>query len=212
MKKIVSRIAFGLVLLAIVYWLISSVISDRRSEAQKERVETEKRLQTEKCVADMAAKHNAVTDWKQAFDKKGLALFEPTYTVEVEDALIRTDDRPIMFFAAVADVVRETNTYSVHFYNWFGAILRADIHFVLDCRPDQVKEIMLHRAGLFEKYAIVAQISGVKKVKLKATTSTESDEIALEPSNVFIAEGRCLDLRFVGDYELLKDFLESKPE
>ncbi len=213
MKKIVSRVTFGLVLLAIVYWLISNEISDKRSKVQKKKVETEKRLQTEASVADMAAKHNAVTNWEQSFDKKDLlGLFKSTYTVEVEDALVRTDHRPIMLFASVADVGRETNNYSVHFYNWFGAILSADIHFVLDCTPDQVKEIMLHRTGLFEKYAIIAQVSEVKKVKLRATVSAETDEVVLEPSNVFIAKGRCLDLLFVDDYKLSKDLLGAKPE
>ncbi len=207
-----GKIAFGLILLAIAYWLLSSTISDKRVEAEKQESETEKRLQIEKSVADMVDKHNAITDWKQDFDKKGLGLFEPTYTVEVEDALIRTDDRPIIFFAAVSDVVRETNKYSIHFRNWYGALLSADIHFILDCAPNQIKEIMLHRTGLFEKYAVIARVSEVKKVKLKATTSTNSDEVILEPSNVFMAKGHCLDLIFVGNYELSDNFLETKPK
>jgi hypothetical protein len=223
MKKIISGIAFCLVLLAVVYWLISNKISDRRSKAQTEKVETEKCLQTETFVADMIVKHNAVTNWERSFDKKdSLGLFEPIYTVEVEDALVRTDQRPIIFFASVADVERETNKYSVHFHNRYDAMLSdigplygriiADIHFVLDCTQEQFKEIMLHRGGLFEKYAVIAQISEVKKVKLKATASSESDKVILIPSDVFVAEGRCLELRFVGDYEPSKGFLKGKSE
>jgi hypothetical protein len=219
MKKTMSRIALGLVLLAIVYWLISSSTSDRRSETQKEKVESEKRLQSEKSDADMVAKHNAVTDWKQNLNKKGEFLGDSVYTIEIEEALIRNDGRPILFFCGVNDIVRKENKYLVYFSNLFGFLASADVHFILDCTPDQVKEIMLHRAGLFEKYAVIARVSEVKKVKLKlanypeehAVTDydvVETDKVVLEPSNVFIAKGCCLELRFVGDYEL-KALLEN---
>ncbi len=212
MKKTISRIALGLVLLAMVYWLISSSISDRHSEAQKEKVETEKHLQSEKSVADMVAKHNAVTDWKQNLNKNGEFFWDSVYTIEIEEALIRSDGQPILFFCGVNDIVRKEDKYLVYFSNLFDFLIPADIHFVLDCTPDQVKEIMLNRADLFEKYAVIARISEVKKATLKLANYAEIDKVVLEPSNVFIAEGRCLELRFVGNYELPKDFLKGKPE
>ena len=61
MKKIIGKIVSGLILIAIVYWFVSSIISDRRVEEEKQELKDEKQLQTEKSVADMASKHNAVT-------------------------------------------------------------------------------------------------------------------------------------------------------
>lgn len=200
MKKIIGKIISGLILIAIAYWFVSSIILDRRVEEEKQELKDEKQLKTERSVADMAAKHNAVIDWRNGFDTNDLGLFRPTYTIEVEDALIRTDGRPIMFFAAVVDVARETNKYSVHFHNFFDLFSRnGNIHFVLDCTLEQIKEILLHQPNKLEKYAVITRISEVKKVKLKLTTVSENDETFLEPSNAFIAEGQCLDLLFVGN-------------
>jgi len=223
MKKTISRIAFGLVLLAMVYWLISSVISNRRSEAQKEKVKTEKHLQSEKSVADMVAKHNAVTDWKQNLNKKGRGFFaDSVYTIEIEEALIRTDGRPILFFSQIEDIGKKSDKYIVYFANLFGFMSSVNVHFILDCTPEQFEKIMLH-PRLFENHAVIAQVSEVKKVKLKLANYPEKhavtdydvakiDKVVLEPSNVFIAKGCCLELQFVGDYQLSKDFLKAKPE
>lgn len=207
MRKISGKIISGLILVSIAYWFVSSIISDRRVEEEKQELKDEKQLQIEKSITDIVTKYNAVTDWK---DKNSFSLSEPTYTVEVEDALVRTDDRPIKFFAAVEDVVKEANRYSVYFHNWIDVLLSADIHFVLDCTPDQVNEIMLNPRALFESnYVVIAKVSEIKKVKLKVTTSTENDDFTIEPSNVFIAKGQCLDLLFVGDYEPRDSFMEK---
>jgi len=205
MKKIVGIITFGLILLAIAYWFVSSTISDRRVEEEKQELETEKRLQVEKSITDIITKHNAVTEWKHGFDKKGLASFGEIYTIEVEEVLIRADDRPIMFFANVEDVVKEANRYLVYFHNRFDFLLRADIHFVLDCTQDQVNEIILSPRAPFESnYAVIAKVSSIEKCIVRVRTEDNGRVGLSSPiftSNVFVATGRCLDLLFVGDYK-----------
>jgi len=75
-----------------------------------------------------------------------------------------------------------------------------------------------------ENYAVIAQISGVRKVSLELTAHAERvssyyDEYSFEvdissnlgPSNIFIASDRCLDLLFVDYYEH-EDLLENPPE
>jgi hypothetical protein len=78
--------------------------------------------------------------------------------------LIRSNGCPIMFFAALEDIVKESNKYTVYFHNWSDLFLGADIHFVLDCTPKQINQIMVHRSGHFKNYALVAHINDVRKI------------------------------------------------
>ncbi len=213
MKNILGKIVTLVIVLAIGYWIVSGIVSTRRTETVKQESKDEKQLQTEKSLADMITKHNAVTDWRHGF--KDSTLIEPAYTIEVEDALIRTDDRPIIFFAAVEDVVKEENKYSVYFNNKFDFLLGANIHFVLDCTPNQVNEIMLGPRSLFESnYAVIAKVSNIEKCIVRITTEDNRRVVLGSPivtSNVFIASGRCLDLLFVGDYKTA-NFPEAEPK
>ena len=70
-------------------------------------------------------------------------------------------------------------------------------------------------------YAVITQISGVRKVSLELTAHADrlisyDDEYSfevdissnLEPCDIFVATGRCLDLLFVEYYEY-EDLLET---
>jgi hypothetical protein len=68
---------------------------------------------------------------------------------------------------------------------------------------------MLHRqVSLSEDYAVIAEISQIKKVEFQLKGYSEGydsegyPEVRLDPepsSNAFIAKGKCLDLLFVGE-------------
>jgi len=201
MKNIASKIVFALIASAIGIWVVSNIISSQHSKAEKEKAEVEKKIQIEQTISNMVPTHNAVTDWKKNFDKKS-AFLGQIYTVQVEDALIRSDGRPVLFFASVDDVTRQGNKYYVHFRNWFD--LDPDIRFVLECDSEQVKKIMSQKVDLFGQYAVVALISSLQRPKFELRAyphSGEDAEVVVESSDIFIARGRCLDLSFVGDYE-----------
>lgn len=106
MKNIASKIVFALIALAIGIWIVSNMISSQHSKSQKEKAEVEKKIQIEQTISNMVVRHNAVTDWKKNFNKKN-ALLGEIYTVQVEDVLIRSDGRPVLFFASVDDVARQ---------------------------------------------------------------------------------------------------------
>ena len=210
MKNAVGRIIFVLVIGAVIYWLISSNISQRSQNTEKRKLETEKRLQTKKHVEGMVTKYNAIADWKRGLES-GSSLLKPAFTIEVHEALVREDDKPILFFAAIEDITKETDNYTVHFHNQSNAFTGADIHFVLNCTHQEVKEINLDSRRLFDNYAVVAHITNVTKIKYGALTADEYTSVSVSssfPSNVFEATGSCLDLLFVGDYEL-SDFQET---
>jgi len=172
---------------------------------KKRKAEVEKKIQIEQAISSMVAKYNAVTDWKKNFNNESVLLGK-IYTVQVEDALIRSDNRPILFFAFVEDVQRQGNKYYVHFWNWYE--LGPDIRFVLECNSKQAKKILEQKTDFFEKYAVVALISTLQKPKFEVKAYPHSRggaDIIVEPSDIFIAKGRCLDLLFVGDYEERKE-------
>jgi len=204
MKNIASKIVFALIALAIGIWIVLNIISSQHSNVKKEKAEVEKKIQIEQTISNMVARHNAVTDWKKNFNEKS-TLLGRIYTVQVEDALIRSDGRPVLFFASVDDVTRIGNKYYVHFHNWFD--LSPEIRFVLECDSEQVKKIMGQITDFFEQYAVVALISSLQRPKFEVKAyphSAEDAEVVVEFSDIFIARGRCLDLLFVGDYKTRK--------
>ena len=90
--------------------LLFSVACHRTDKEEIEEKEINKEIQILKqAVSDMVKKHNAITDWE-----KNLNTYR-SYTIQVEDALIRSDNRPILFFGRVNDIAKKANKYFIHF-------------------------------------------------------------------------------------------------
>lgn len=196
----------------VIVLILAGCDSDNSEDNSEEAARLEKERQNTKKIQELCSKYNAVTDWKQHFHKK--AFGQHTYTIEVEDALIRPDGRPILFTYPIHDIVRESDKCLVYFYvgSTWDAIFRrsnsldydffrsCDVHFVLDCTEDQVKQIINHPAGRSGDYAVIAQISEVEKVRFKLGASSmgyEDVSVDLETFDTFMAKGKCLDLLFV---------------
>lgn len=193
------------------YWLLATImavvitLSSCDSDSPEEAAKVEQKHKITEEVQKLCSQYNAVTDWKQHIDKKGFG--EHTYTIEVEDALIRTDGRPILFYGSIHDVVRKPDKYLVYFGSGWGTLLRnpffgvfgCDIHFVLDCTPSQVEQIMRHPASGFDDYAVIAQISEVEKIRFELSSGESGEKVHVETSDVFMVKGKCLDLLLVAD-------------
>lgn len=207
MKKTILKVVFIFIIWGVGIWIVSNIASCGRSKQDKEKVETEKKIQTERLIAGMVARHNAVTDWNKNLEKKADEL-KDLYTIEVEEALIRSDGRPVLFFSSVDDIIREKNKHFVHFSKWLG-LLSPDIRFVLECDSDQVKKILSQtERGFLAEYAVVAVVSSIQRPKFDVKAqSMDSGEpgIVVEYSDIFIAQGRCLELLYVGFYDIVKD-------
>lgn len=202
MKNFISRSGSVLIVLAIGVWVVLGINSCGSLKREKEKVETEKKIRIKQAITDMIARHNAVNDWERNLREKFISMLTKVYSIQVEQALVRKDGRPILLFASVEDVARQDNKYFGHFHNWFG--LGPNIHFVLECKPDQIKKVMEQSASQFEQYAVVALISSIQRPKFEPgaySENGEGQEITIESSNIFIAKGRCVDLLFVGQYE-----------
>jgi len=193
-------------------WTFFNVFSCQRSTPRTEKKETaaeEKRQidraeQINLAILKMVAKYNAITDWKKGFAEK---MVRGIYTIEMEEALVRKDGRAVLFFGSVSDIMRRDNKYFIHFWNWLD-FPSLDIRFVLECDSVKVKKVMDQSNSIFDEFAVVALISSVQKAMFEVRAESESDEeanIVVEPSDVFIAKGRCLDLLFVGDLGMKRE-------
>ena len=184
--------------------VIALILSGCDSDTPKKTAQ--KKYETPEEVKRLCSQYNAVTDWKQHFHKK--AFGQHTYTVEVEDALIRTDGRPILFYGVADDIVKESDKYVVYWSAGFASLLRGsdtildlafdrDVRFVLDCTPSQVEKIMDNSVSTFDDYAVIARISEVEKIRFKLSSGENGEKVRVETSDVFMAKGKCLDLLFV---------------
>ena len=154
----------------IMVFLLIVVGCDRNSQeedakAEKERLELEKEYQaTAQRIQELCSQYNAVMDWTQSVED----VWSP-FTIELEEALIRADSRPVLLLGNVKDITKKSDGYWAYFtieepYTSF------DIHFFLRCTPEQVDEIMGHRLC---EYAVIAQVSEVKKVSYLFAASNE---------------------------------------
>ena len=149
---------------------------DEAAQLEKERKERlEEELQIKQRVQELCSRYNAVVDWQKGHLE---------YTVEVEDALIRTDGQAVLLFGAVDDIVGESGKYRVYFRS----------------------PALFDRLAGRENYAVAARVSSVKKVRFEPKAYSTGDEyegevtVHLESSNLFLANGICLELLDVGDY------------
>lgn len=179
-------------------------------EEPKKREEAERNLEIEQNILLMSKKYDAVRDWEKQFKK----ISRSVYTIDLQKALIREDSRPILFFASIADIKKQKEDYLVYFdmgslfdINYIDLWLLLSfpsIRFILKCTEEQVEKILNTKTEfLNERFAIVASIFNVEKHAFKLSASSgdqESSYIEVDDSDVFMAEGICLDLMFVGKY------------
>jgi hypothetical protein len=161
------------------------VISSKKAGRESERQRREEQTWIEQAVSAMQTTHNAVTDWKKGL---GEARLELIYTVDLQRLLVRDDGRPLLFYASVEDVKEQKGLNLLVLETQID--IRATLRLVLECDAARARQVMEQRGPeLLKYYAVIAQIRSVQK---------SADE------TVFLAEGRALDLVFVGPYGLLR--------
>jgi hypothetical protein len=198
------------------YWFRSSSRPQEDMSDTSQAIQQEQR-QTAQQVNALCSRYNAVPDWSQQLKKDNADFDTAIYTIEAQDALIRPDGRPVLLLASVCDIARQSDKYSVHFYassDFTTGTPEHALHFILTCTQDHIQKILTHPQSIFDmsfgtqSFAVVANISEVRKVRLALTADGYTDvwedvviDMDLDPSfNVFHAKGDCLDLLFVGDY------------
>jgi hypothetical protein len=85
--------------------MLTGCDSDDSEETAEETVQLRKKQEIKQKVQQLCSRHNAVADWKESRVK---------YTVEMEEVLVGTDGRPVLLFASVQDIVRESEKYTLY--------------------------------------------------------------------------------------------------
>lgn len=199
MKTIAIKIVIVIIAIAIGVYVVSNIISSRRSKVEEEKANAEKKLKIERNISDMVVQFDAVADWRSSFDEKD--ILEPIYTIHIQEALLKTNGRPILFYASVDDVLKREKQHIVRFVNWLDIGLT--IYFELQCNEDQTKRLLEIPTEFFlDEFAVIAQIEEVRKPEFAVRAyarGSEEAEIEVESSDIFIATGKCLDFLYVGD-------------
>lgn len=225
MKNDIHKSIFILIILG--SFVILTSCKGIKEEAKIEE-EEEKQAEIEQNIMKMANSYDAVLDWEK--DLRPKDFLTSVYTVEVQRALVREDNRPVLFIADVQDIEKRGNEYTVYFDRWtgyFGINVETylPILFILKCTEEQVKKILNQpNEILFENYSVIASISDVNRMRFGLTRYSLGEyeaNIEIDSSAGFIAKGNCLDLLFVGDFgateveKLMKEVLigpKSKDE
>jgi hypothetical protein len=203
----------------IVGWQVYTKNIERKAKSSEQKAKfakLAKKESTHKAIIELADKHNAVVGWKEPLIKKHV---DSPFTIEIENALLLKDSRPVLLLAQVKDVERKENAYMVRFTNIFGK--DPEIEFVLDCSDEQVRKITQRQSESrdLENYAVITVINKVKKVvafSLHPVVTNDGEEsyseIEIDAPDKFVATGRCMDLLFVEDYDEDDLYPEDKGE
>ena len=161
----------------------------RKEIINNQVIELNQRIQSNPEIAKLIIRYNAVSLWE-----KEMQDLHQVFTINIQDALVRKDRRPILIFADVDDIVKENDTNQVSFevFNDWNTV-----RYTLDCDVECVNKIINKYSPNNTEYAIIASISSVRKLKwtISAERLGEEDaELDFSTSRTLIANGRCLDV------------------
>jgi hypothetical protein len=163
----------------------------------KNNLKAEKSAQIKQSINNLAVKNNAVTDWKRKFEEA-----DKVYTFQVEDALIKDHDRPVLAIGEVVDINRLDNKFYIHFNTWLDS--GPEVHFILEITQEQVTRIINQPSErYFDNYAVVAKVISIERPKFEIGVYSESQEdydLTVDESDIVIAKGVCLELLNIADY------------
>ena len=145
---LVWAIVIGLIAaVAYQFYSINGSTESHDTEVKEKKAVMESQSQITEAIGKLVTKHNAATGW----DKGSLE-----YTIEVEEALIRSDGRPVLMIGWIRDVVKKSGKHSVYFIKW---------------EPSDISWLL----GTPNLYVVVAHISEVEKVKF--TLNSDSEQV-----------------------------------
>jgi hypothetical protein len=178
----------------------AKVQADAKAKAQRDA--DQQRIKEE--IASLGAKYNAVSDWRAGLFSDSVS---PVYSVTLQNALVRSDGRPTLFFGDLHDVTNAGNSLECV----FDSHGKVHIRFVLACSAEQSSYVMKQYPGTFKRFfAVVAQVEAVAKLDAESTDQRDEEE-----TGTFRANGRCIALLSVANYNLrqlfgLSDFTRTE--
>ena len=159
----------------------------------------EKKLNIIKNVQVIKNKHKAIKFESFLINHK-LDLSKPIYSLSLQKVISNLQGKPILFYSYLIDYSKKGQQYFLVLYDFVSK--GAKIRYELECSEEQTKKVLevpIDSPG--DRYAVIATITDIRRPKfsVRAFGVGENEaEIEVEPSDIFIARGKCLDLVYVG--------------
>ena len=148
-------------------------------------------------IQDMVSKYDAKADW---FRNSHNSIY--TYSIYLQEAVLDSNERPLLIYANITDVMKTKTGYKAIFSNFWDNPL-SDLYYELILSKGQVDYILSPRETLFSEFAIVAEIKQVvranSQIKIEEGFGDDPSTPFIDVPGVFILKGTCLDILFVGE-------------
>ena len=186
----------------VTFLLVSSLLGacDRQERAAQDAAH--KVAARSKAIAELASRYRADVAWRKPFED--YSRLRRTYTYELQEALIRADGRPVVLVGPIDDIIRlDDGQYEVRSHERLG--VGPQLYLQLACTKDQVGSLLSTAPELLDEYAFVAKVSRLSAPRLRAgaerdaTDDVPSTEIVVEPAEVVVAVGQCIEISKLGE-------------
>ncbi len=159
----------------------------RREAAKRAELQAKETERRRAILDEIKSPHNADDSWTSA---------RPSWTVDVQELLIRSDRRPIAGIARLSDVRREREQVWLILRPGELDLDRIRIEFSLACeqppRPPSLPDVLFGESlnsWDWPEYAFVARITAVRRHDLPGRDG--------DAHRGWLAEGECLALRLI---------------
>jgi hypothetical protein len=168
-------------------------------------------------VDSIVSKHNAISRWETQLEWVGM---EPVYSVDIQDILMDTSKRPILFYGTLEDLERKGQGYIARFEPEDPRTWDL-VSFQLACDEHTKQQLLVsppdRRWG--DGLAVVCSIQSVEKLRFSIDVETDGEDVTTAEVSVgsspekFLARGTLLSavrIKKLSDY--LTQIEQKKPE
>jgi hypothetical protein len=163
-----NRLGSLLLIISILLFLPSCDTGEEEKARQALQIKNDQR--TKEIRNGLLARHKPIWFDPKKFGEKKI------FTYHLQNLLINSDDRPLMFSGYPDDIIKEGEKFIVRFRVPLGELLERNVVFILSCQYEDVKEAIQHPIDDWEAedlsydyplekgYYVVCKISDVKNI------------------------------------------------
>jgi hypothetical protein len=201
------KVSRGLVSVLVLFFILPGCWSGESYEEKqaKEKQEREaamakKEAQRTQTITEFSNTYNADTTWQKSLEGKPLA------TLELQNALIRQDGRPIVAATTLLDVEKDGERYKFHLnvHDTERYVMHEHLLFELSCSaPNMIFKFpqpFMPPIAWSADYLVAARMESVKPAFHWQNSESDKGQAGFDVlQKQFIATGECLGLKFIGE-------------